>query len=93
MEQVTMMERARGFKEVWDTVEEQMREHISPEAVADEQLLTVSVITEWVDPLTGNKRLIDHHISFGGEHMAAPWTAKGNMVEAFQQYDRNRGRE
>lgn len=88
-----MMDRANGFKKVWDTVEGEMKDRISPEAVSDEVLLNVSVVTEWYDPTTGNKRLIDHHLTFGGEHIAPAWTAKGMLVEAFQQYDQNRGRD
>ncbi len=93
MEQVTMMDRAASFKRVWDSVDEEVRHYINPEHMGDEMLLTVSVIVESVDPVTGNRRLTDFHLADQGERVAAPWQAKGNLIETFQQFDKNRGRE
>jgi hypothetical protein len=92
MDEPTMHDRARGFKRIFETVQEEYQEDISPEATSEEMLTHVTLITEWIDPMTGNSRLLDHHIGSGGDRMATPWASKGVMLDALEQFDKERGR-
>jgi hypothetical protein len=91
-EEPNMQERAKGFKKIFETVQEEYQTDINPTVLEDEVLVHVSVVTEWVDPYTGNRRLLDHHIGSGGDRMAPAWQAKGVLMDSLAQYDKVRGR-